>query len=442
MTKGKLAHTATTAFLAGVVTFQVTRPTLTQVSQFSIMHNAEDAQLTSRGPWDYDITATVDIDGVRTKAMLTMRTLGPAPVDPTGAWAEKVDGNLVLHAGAESFGPRPVQFETFVDPTDLPLGAEPGAWGPGWRPGLICSDGLRRSPSVVLEDGEQIIRADIGPDTWCSSAAVEFPAAKVFYASWWTLFGPATDDGSCGANGPQWKMWRLGDTANFDASHNNFLGEIMSSGNHWPATGRHNFYTMLYCAQPGDWDCNVKPATCFPFGYPNGQYSELWHNFDVTGVAIPKDDGKWVRWEVYVEASSQPGRKDGSYVYRCSIPGEPVWEVDWSNSICTHRDLESTPGVNEWGTYSRFMLQNQWSNCSSTLTVRHDDIQVQTGTAARVELGDAPLWEDCTVRWAAQIVSWSEDRIVVEPWEGDRDETWYAYVVRDDMTMSEGIAEP
>jgi hypothetical protein len=210
----------------------------------------------------------------------------------------------------------------------------------------------------------------------------------------------------------------------------------MSSGNYRVGSGRDNLYTMLWCANVGDWDCS-KPAPCYPYGYPNGTLEEHYHTSDVTGYSMPNDANRWVRWEVYVKASSAPDVKDGTYVYRCIIPGQNTWAIEWENNICTHRALSSTPGVTGWLQWTRFIWQNYWGNCGDDAEWFFDDIYVQLGNRARVELGDAPQWDDCRQLEVQEVTSWSSSAIQIRLNKGSLPSGQaYLYVVRDDGTVS------
>jgi hypothetical protein len=190
----------------------------------------------------------------------------------------------------------------------------------------------------------------------------------------------------------------------------------MSSGNYRVDAGRDNLYTMNWCA-PVENNCcegaGCEPVDepCYPWGYPNGSSQEQWHYPPFHEQPLPDDARRWVRWEVYVKASSQSERKDGSFVYRIQIPGEPVWQVDWSDRFGTHRALANTPGVSTWLGWTRFAWQNYWGNCGDDAQWYIDDIYLQFGSRARVELGDAARWEDCTHTEIQSPTAWSDESI-------------------------------
>ena len=365
---------------------------------------------------------------------------GPAISGLSGSTS---DGSNVSLSGS-SFGSHAMDVEWMGGSNgrieSLATGTRADGWGQGWRIGVSSSATPAQISTARAHSGNRSIRAYVDYDISNSyNSGFAFEPGQAFdeiYVSWWVYFRPISEDGSCGSYGPQWKMWRLNATADWNASMNNFLGEIMSSGNYRVGQGRDNLYTMLWCANVGAWDC-AKSEPCFPYGYPNGTLSEQWHTSGQTGVAMPNDANKWVRWELYVKASSAPDVKDGSYIYRCIIPGQNTWAVEWENNICTHRDLNSTPGVTGWMQWTRFIWQNYWGNCGDDAEWFFDDIYVQLGNHARVELGDAPQWQDCRHREVQDVTSWSSSSIQVRLNKGSLPSGQaYLYVVRDDGVVS------
>ena len=366
-------------------------------------------------------------------ALALLLACGSAAAEPEGPWPPRiesvwgggVDGSAATLLG-EHFGPHGLQVEWLGGPKGaierLAPGAAPEAFGAGWRIGVASDATPSRISDGRAHSGKQSIRSWVDHDvdgSWNSGYIYE-PGHEFdeIYVTWWTWFDPISDDGTCTSYGPQWKMWRLNATASYNASFNNFLGEIMSSGNYRVGGARDNLYTMNWCApvENGCCDgmrCDPVKEPCFPWGYPNGTSEEQWHYPPFHPQPMPEDARRWVRWEVYVKASSANEIKDGSYVYRLVIPGQPVWEVDWSGRFGTHRKLAETPGVSTWLGWTRFAWQNYWGNCGDDAEWYIDDIYVQLGTRARVELGDAARWEDCTHTEIQPISSWTEESISV-----------------------------
>lgn len=318
----------------------------------------------------------------------------------------------------------------------LAPGSTPDTWGQGWRIGVSSAETPPEVSGERPHSGALGIRAATGSginEGFIYEPGVEF---NEIYATWWVYFNPISDDGTCVSYGPQWKAWRLNATDPWDASFNNYLGEIMMSGNYDLARGvRDNLYLMNWCGSVTDSDCNTNPSTCWPYGYPGGTYAEHW-----LPEPWPNDAGKWVRWEVYVKASSAVEAKDGSIVFRMLLP-DRVYGIDWSHSVCTHRDVQWQGVTATWLAWTRFCWQNYWGNCGGDAEWFFDDIYLQFGDRARVELGDTPVWETCTHREIQKPTAWTDGSISITLNYGSftPGQTVYLFVVRDDGAVSTPI---
>lgn len=358
------------------------------------------------------------------------------------------DLTIETRSGADLFGTHNLDIVWMGDVIeDAAIGDQPKSFGSEWDIGVSSSTTPAKVSDTRSHSGSQSIRShvDHGLGSFQSGYMWE-PDAGGFteiYASWWVYFNPISNDGDCGNGQPQWKHWRLNDTASYGDSFNNFLGEIMSSGNYSPTGSRNrtNLYTMAWSNAVNLWDCNANPTTCFPWSYPDGGWDERLHKSQQTGVDMPNGADQWVRWEVYVNASSSPGEHDGTYVYRAWIDGEEVWDpIEWEGNFGTHRDISSTPGINNWGEYSRFAWQMYWGNCGEEAEWFVDDIYLQVGNRARVEIGDASCYKSCEVIEIQPPTAWAADEITVELNYGSfaSDDEVYVFIILEDGTVQGG----
>jgi hypothetical protein len=147
------------------------------------------------------------------------------------------------------------------------------------------------------------------------------------YVTWWVYFNHVDMQG-------QWKMWRL--------RPNNMVGDMdgeMMSSNWFYSDGSHIQQYVSYVCKLSDYE------QC----YPNGE--SYWTNDE---QATPP--GKWVRYELYAEASSSAGAKDGTVKYNIYTQDNPVTAIrnDVSDMMTRASDV-----TDQW---RYFHWQNYWGN--------------------------------------------------------------------------------
>jgi hypothetical protein len=181
----------------------------------------------------------------------------------------------------------------------------------------------------------------------------------------------------------QWKQWRIRPVASNDYGDTN--GEIMTSnwynsdGSSWQA------YTMIFG--------NVNSYTqCYPGGVDNHYQS---------GYVVPK---VWARVEVFAQGSSSPGVADGTLCSTLSIQGSTTKVVkDYEGDITTRFS-----GINEW---QKIVFENFFGNSTTndrTKTKMYfDDIYMQFGSRAHIEIGDNITYGNCTHREIQIPVKWN-----------------------------------
>jgi hypothetical protein len=223
------------------------------------------------------------------------------------------------------------------------------------------------------------------------------------YASWWVYL-----DFEPGASGCQWKIYRISPTSSYSDKN----GEIMSSA--WYNTdGSHSqSYIIYFCDAMNYEQC-----------YPSSNASLRW-----LGQNDVPNKGSWQRMEVYVDGSSQANVRDGSIYYaihkQTALPN--VVKNDQGTVITR---------VNENDKYRYVMFQNYYGNCGegdrTKVKMYIDDIYIQTGTKARIELGNASTFSASTKREIQIPSSWSDNSITFSVNQGafTSGQTAYLYVV-------------
>jgi hypothetical protein len=149
------------------------------------------------------------------------------------------------------------------------------------------------------------------------------------YVTWWVNFAHVDAQG-------QWKMWRLKPNSDL----NNADGEIMASS--WFYENGDNLQALImYFCEQNSYD------QCFP-----GSNADLrWIGGD---SIIPLN--RWVRYEIYAQASSASGVRDGSFVYKMYKQDSPVTTIKNDVGTVITRSANVT---NQW---RYFHWQNYWGN--------------------------------------------------------------------------------
>ena len=233
---------------------------------------------------------------------------------------------------------------------------------------FVTSDNARSGDKtwVVDSDYNGSLRYDYG---------AEIPENTDVFVSWWVRFD--IDDGDTG----QWKMFRL--------SHHN---DIQDSGT--------ELVMFNWFGGNGD-QLIIRPDSC-----PEGSNAVSYY-----GGKYPEVENHWVRMDQYIHTSNK-GQKDG---YNATVRlDDNVERSMWSSSS----DPESKyPFVYSYTSdlrYRWFIWQNYRGNGLDSLKVWMDDIYIQVGSFARVELGNAATLQDSNVRDIQRVKSWDNGQIQIE----------------------------
>ena len=133
-----------------------------------------------------------------------------------------------------------------------------------------------------------------------------------------------------------------------------------------------------------------------------------------------KPCAEWTRIEYYAVASDV-GVSNGAFYMRYTTPGGIITPYNKS-SIRTYGNS------NRWR-YLHF--GHYWGNGFSAAGAYFDDVFVQYGTQARVEIGDKSTWVACTYREIQIPTAWSDGSVTVTVNKGSfgNCETAYLYVI-------------
>jgi hypothetical protein len=194
--------------------------------------------------------------------------------------------------------------------------------------------------------------------------------------TWWIKFkhvGPAG----------QWKIWRLRP----DNKVNDISPEFYQ--NAWYSSAMKQAYM-----RPSNTDSEWLSKDAQKSGV-------LWLNDE----DVPKPD-EWVRMEYFIKPSGQ-GKTDGTFTYFIHRPGDTI-----SNPI-NYRNNLMTYGPNQTKRWQYVVFGQYWGNGGLDAKAWYDDIYMQFGSQARVEIGDKSTWNSCTYREIQVPTSWTSDKITI-----------------------------
>lgn len=272
----------------------------------------------------------------------------------------------------------------------------------GWG-ATADSTGLRapRYTSEKSHSGNKSILSSYTPAAYDSSYWYAFgKEAQKLYATYWIFVDLA---GMKGQN----KLWRI-------------MGV--------PEQFR-DLYTVLMASQ---WNNNSSYMCLFS----KGDSQSYWYSTDTEKdgiIQLFEDEipgfGKWARLEIYFEGGT-PYTKNGTMIYKIHKNGQITQtRVNFDGSLMLYN-----------GTSMRakgFTIQNYVGNAADGYPrtgnekIFTDDVFIQVGSQARVEIGDKSTWSNCTYREVQVPTSWTSSQIkaTVNAGKFSSGQTAYVYVV-------------
>lgn len=258
---------------------------------------------------------------------------------------------------------------------------------------FVTSDNARSGDKtwVIDSDYNGSVRYDYGS---------EIPENTDIFVSWWVRFD--INDGDSG----QWKMFRL--------SHHN---DIQDSGTE---------ITMFnWFGGNGD-QLIIRPDSC-----PEGSNAVSYY-----GGIYPDVENRWMRIDQYVHTSNK-SEKDG---YNATVLlDDNVQKSMWSSSSDPEPKYPFVYSYTSDLRYRWFIWQNYRGNGLDNLKIWMDDIYIQVGSFARVELGNAATLQDSNIREVQRVNSWGATEVKIEFNQGGfgSDDNVWLYVIDE-----KGLASP
>lgn len=337
-------------------------------------------------------------------------------------WGDRTNGSMLTIIG-DHFGHHDLHIESSIGPDAwieaTPAGTPVGQieLAPDWN-----TFATKVAPYVDdsrAHSGRNSINASIDravDDDWNKILYYQRPPFTSVYASWWVYFEPILY-----ADETQWKMWRVGDSSKDRIASDNCGSMVQSS--RWsnpgiPTMNHSIFWCMLGCEWPAMRRCyaQIRPDPWYrpidgdPFNYTYHCRGGT-ESYEM-GLPTP---GVWCRAEVFLQASD-PDLANGRYWLTMHKPGRTRFVVDnWSTGLTTH---QTSCCNDKSGPWQNFVLHGYFDDDGGTFPneraeIFYDDIFLQFGSLARVELGDSPDYRTCTHLELQPPTSWTENSIEV-----------------------------
>ena len=331
-----------------------------------------------------------------------------------GVYSASVEGNTFQVSGF-GFGTLPEypvwigdHIEAGVDNADVVLPAN-------WESSTTTSNfQAPKYSSTQAHSGNRSILCEITPEEkYCSGFVYRKPSAyEDVYVSWWFYSEPLTIKE--GSTYGQIKYFRLSEDGNggiFGGSEGMyFLSQLFTE----PDYDNTSLMVYIFCtgAHTQDTTCYTDPdsvyATNKPIKKAVYQRFEVWYESSTPGVA----DGK-----LYISVTDE---SSGTiyFAHHDGIVTRPVDPVDLSLVV--------------W--------QNYWGNGGGLAKFYIDDPYIQFGTQQRVEIGNAPVFANCTHREIQPALTWSDNGITGTFNQGSFEvgDTVYFFVIDENGIPSDG----
>jgi hypothetical protein len=334
-------------------------------------------------------------------ALVLLAGIASAEPDITAA-VSNMDGTVTITG--DGFGENLLNFswlggmDGYIESGTLGQPADnwPSGWSRldnAWPDPVFDGEAHSGSKSLLQHDAP-------GDEFWAAEPIMyRLPSSqKTVYVSFWAKLDIL--QGSFG----QWKVLRISpdnDVSDAQSGEWDFLFNRVSGST----------YRGMQCeVSSGDWTD----------GYPGDDYNLRYLN-SYGGVSI--QSGKWQRFDIELTHNSEPGAEDGRLVVRSQQGTDNPKESTMNDGWETRCDADDV--------LTRYVIwQGYGGNGIEAEKIWTDDMYVQWGTIARVELCIGSSWQDrgsCEIQPAE---SWTGDSVRINLNKGAlNQETAYLYIV-------------
>lgn len=216
-----------------------------------------------------------------------------------------------------------------------------------------------------------------------------------------------------------------------------FMGRIEDTGD----VGQWKIFRLNGTVGPGSVDDQF-PETFLSSWMPSSPSDSLWlirrtSTTDITYRRYPSlmpvsGDG-WRRIEMLYKLSSGTSQADGDAYLWVHNPGTSITLDETYSNISFFENSDRYRSF----VFSHYMGNQMSGNQKSWL----DDIYIQVGNRARIEIGNNSVWENCTRREIQVPTSWSDTSATFQVNQGgfNDGETAYVFLVDDNGIASSGF---
>lgn len=392
-------------------------------------------------------------------ALLTEAQLGcgsalAAPV-LTGFSGTANNGSTIVLRGS-AFGQHGLQINSGIGPAGW---IEQNAAGtsfnnlqnaPGWDVSLASVPPTISSERVYSGSRSVLARVDFAANqSWQSGLRYRHtPTFNKIYATFWIYWDPINLSPH---RSTQWKFMRI----NHNGIVSDQAGQIYFSSRHNTAGEVYDYQWITHCALdcPGvSYDHCMQQAVAVPyypprFGFPY-EYRYLFKGNAVPWTMAHPSRREWNRIELYIDRGAID-TFTGQVQYTMRKPGQGKVFEDLITQVKTWRsDAECRNPQDPW---QYFQIQNYWDDdgsngapvfASERADFFYDDIYLQFGTQARVEMGDSPNYHQSQKLEIQRPTAWSDGSISLQLNFGRfaSGENVYLYVVDENGAASPGFA--
>jgi len=220
----------------------------------------------------------------------------------------------------------------------------------------------------------------------------------------------------------QWKIWRL--NVGVDAgTATNFYPNV------WSVNGSRE--AQLFTLQ--------SDSTWFCDGCEYEASASIYLSATETPGPEAVED-RWTRMEYWIDVGTEDVN-DGTFVYKFHDPFNPTPIIKDIPKITFEGNLliKKTGRVGDWDSF----IMGRLGSDGLDIVTYWDDVFIQVGSWARVEVGNASTWAACTQRQTAIPSVWNANgqAITIAPIDDsgfDSEDTLYLFVVNDAGEASAG----
>ena len=355
----------------------------------------------------------IDSNGIASDGFNVSVSTPPVIVEGVPAVEGLIIADNTVGLVGTDFGPHSLDTEWTGDWIETQPGSTTILDKEGWTQGRVSNSPDAIVSSVNAHSGSKSIDSSVLPGQSVKPFIFEHvePFTEVYFSFWYYM-----DIHTASASNST--MWRLNGPLNSGTELGRQTGTAAYISTH-EVTGPTGLSTILYCESgcpDGLWT-----VQCWGTD-PNGQWNDV-NNFSAYR--------QWVRMEVYLKGSSVDAF-DGTV--RLAKDGQ-VTLLNETARTFTYKTGCDTDGADHW---ERVIFQNSFNN--GTATILYDDIYISFGTQARIELGDAPIHEDCTQLEIQPVTEWTDSTAVADVNLGafNGAETLYLFVINANGEASPG----